>query len=171
MTYCWNSTLTDVAERSAMVPNAVEERTMVVPSDEGLDLDVCAWSTILTWTVWYGRQVPGKAPLMHFTSYCLPQAEPLSHILSPAAANMLLNGNCDGEFPSQAVAASQSTHKKMLGIRIREKISNFIYGNHLVVHVAAPGTYVNMGVCSGHRCQHRHVRDGRVLPGAIRVEM
>jgi len=48
MTYCRNSTLTNLAEGSAMVPNAVEERTMVVPFDEGLDLDVCARSTILT---------------------------------------------------------------------------------------------------------------------------
>jgi hypothetical protein len=48
MTYCWNSTLTNLAEGSAMVPNAAEERTMVAPFDEGLDLDVCARSTILT---------------------------------------------------------------------------------------------------------------------------
>jgi hypothetical protein len=68
------------------------------------------------------------------------------------------------------VAAPQSTHKKMLGIR-REKLSKFSYGSHMFVHVAVLGTYVDMGVCSGHRCQHRHVRDGRVLLGAIRVEM
>ena len=117
-----------------------------------------------------GRQVPGTAALMHLTRYCLPHAAPLSHILSPAAAKMLLDGKCDGEFPKQAVAAPQSTHKKMLGIR-REKLSNFSYGSHMFVHVAVLGTYVDMGVCSGHRCQHRHVRDGRVLLGAIRVEM
>jgi hypothetical protein len=64
--------------------------------------------------IWSGRQVPEKASLMHLTRYCLPQAEPLSHILSPAAANILLDGKCDGEFPKQAVAASQSPHKKKM---------------------------------------------------------
>lgn len=69
------------------------------------------------------------------------------------------------------MAASQSPPiKNMLGIR-REKLSNFSYGSHMFVHVAVLGTYVNMGVCSGNRCPHRHVRDGRVLLGAIRVEM
>jgi len=58
----------------------------------------------------------------------------------------------------------------MSGIR-REKLSNFSYVSHVFVDVAVLGTHVNMGVCSGNRCQHRHVRDGRVLPGAIRVEM
>ena len=68
------------------------------------------------------------------------------------------------------MAASQSPHKKMLGIR-REKLSNFSYGSQMFVRVAVLGTYVNMGVCSGSRCPHRHGRDGRVLLGAIRVEM
>lgn len=99
ITYCWNSTLINGAEGSAMVPNAGVARTMVAPSDEGLDLDVCARSTILTWTIWSGRQVLGTAALIHLTKYCLPQAAPLSHIPSPAAANMLLDGNCDDEFP------------------------------------------------------------------------
>jgi hypothetical protein len=99
MTYCWNSTLTNLAEGSAMEPKAVEERTIVAPFDEGLDLDVCARSTILTWMIWSGRQVLGTAALMHLTRYCLPQAAPLSHIPSPAAANRLLDGKCDDEFP------------------------------------------------------------------------
>lgn len=46
-THSWNSMLMDAAEALAIVPNAVVERTMEVPSLEGLDTESSARSTIL----------------------------------------------------------------------------------------------------------------------------
>lgn len=104
-TYSWNSMLIDLALPLAMALKAVVERTMVAPSLDGRDTDVRALSTILTRMVWPGLQVLGTEALMHLTMYCLPQEAPLSHTPSPAAANKLLDGNCDGSFPLQDVAA------------------------------------------------------------------
>uniref|UniRef100_A0A2P2J5E6 Uncharacterized protein n=1 Tax=Rhizophora mucronata TaxID=61149 RepID=A0A2P2J5E6_RHIMU len=95
----------DGAEMSASLLKAVVERTMVAPPPEGLDTEVCARSTILTWTVRPGLvQALGGAALMHLTTYCLLHAAPLSHNPSPAAANRFVVGNCDVSPPKQAVA-------------------------------------------------------------------
>ncbi|KAI6680140.1 hypothetical protein NL676_034021 [Syzygium grande] len=67
----------------AIVPNAVVERTMVVPLLEGREDEDSARSTIRTWMVWLGMHVPETEALMHRTRYCLPQDAPLSHIPSP----------------------------------------------------------------------------------------
>lgn len=82
-----------------MVPKAVSDKTIVVPSYDGWETEVSEKSTILTWMTSSGTQVPGSAALIHLTKYCLPQAAPLSHIPSPAAANRLLDGNCPGSYP------------------------------------------------------------------------
>lgn len=95
-----------------MEPKAVVERTMVAPCLEGRDTDVAARSRIRTWIVWLGIHVPATEALMHRTKYCLPQAAPLSHIPSPAAPNRLLEGNCDGSLPWQAVAVHQGHIEK-----------------------------------------------------------
>lgn len=81
------------AEGLAIVPKPVVESTIVVPAVKGLETDVPARSTILTCITSPWIQVFGTAALMHLTKYCLPQAAPLSHIPSPAAANKLLDGN------------------------------------------------------------------------------
>lgn len=103
-------------ETFAMIWKAVVERTMEVSSDEGLETEDCALSTILIWMVWPGIQVLGTAALIHLTSYNLPHAAPLSHIPSPAEPNMLLDGNCDASPPKHAVAVlSRSTkHNKFV---------------------------------------------------------
>lgn len=54
--------------------------------------------------VWSSIQVFGVAALMHLTKYCLPHDAPLSQIPSPAAANKLFDGNCDGSVPKHSVA-------------------------------------------------------------------
>ncbi|KAI6680138.1 hypothetical protein NL676_034019 [Syzygium grande] len=79
---------------------------MVAPLLEGREDEDSARSTIRTWIVWLGMQVPETEALMHRTRYCLPHDAPLSHIPSPAAAKRLLDGNCDGSLPKHAVAGS-----------------------------------------------------------------
>ena len=88
-----------------MALNAVVERMMVALFLDGRDTDVRARSATLARMVWPGLQASGTGALTHLTLYCLPQEAPLSHTPSPAAENMLFDGNCNGSFPLQAVAA------------------------------------------------------------------
>ena len=103
-THGMNCMLINVAEASAIIPNAPVERTMVASSLEGLEAEVSARSTIFTWIIRSGKQVVGSRALMHCTEYSLPQASPLSHISSPADPNSSLDGNCASSLPWQAVA-------------------------------------------------------------------
>ena len=126
-----------------MAPKATVERTMVVPNLDGLEDDVRARSTILTWMIWSKLQVPGLMVLIHRTKYCLPQAAPLSHIPSPAAAKKLLDGNWAALLPLQAVAVSRkdvSMHVFISGkIQVQNPVNSYTYKrfSHIKTHLLA----------------------------------
>lgn len=66
-TYCEYSTFTDAADASAILRKAVVDRTIVARSLVGRETELYALSTILTWIVWPGLQVPWTAALMHLS--------------------------------------------------------------------------------------------------------
>lgn len=97
----------------AIIWNAAFDRTNVVPLVDGIEFSMLPWSTTLTCTVLPLTQAFGVGELRHRTVYALPQAAPLSHTPSPAAAKRLFGGNRLVSPPKQTVAGRSGRRCQM----------------------------------------------------------